>query len=515
MLENKIYHYRIKGIKSGEEVVSGDFSFTTLSKTALDNKIMAARSNGDLPKIYYVNNDTGDDSNDGLTTATTWKLPSYAASVAEAGDTIYLMNSTWTRDYIYFKNSGIDVAPITMAAYPGAKPTFDGVDRADKGIFPNYGVAIRIKEGEGYINIRGLTIHNYNSGIYARSRTDDGFYSDIHISDCEIYLVAVSAVMFTNINYSSITNCNFHDTGWNIVQLSSSYYSNSLKHILVKDNIIAKSPGASGGSGHGGVDIFQSSEGSLLRIDVISNTIYQVSAGIYRHSYNTQYEMYYINIRNNVIYDVIRGINPSFNESEVANNTIYNCTNQGIFIAYGGNPIIKNNIITNCLSGGAGIRIDSPATATLQYNNVWNNTNNYAGDNGESGEGDISIDPLFVDPAERDFHLKSEEGRCNGSTWLKDNVTSPVIDKGDPSSDYTKELSPNGNRINLGAYGNTTYASKTKEEIVIITPCDTYNTNSTSGIQKTEVIQALWDYLVEHSITKDDVIEVLRCYFTK
>jgi len=41
-----------------------------------------------------------------------------------------------------------------------------------------------------------------------------------------------------------------------------------------------------------------------------------------------------------------------------------------------------------------------------------------------------------------------------------DDVTSPGIAAGDPASDFTNEPQPNGARINMGAYGNTQYASK-------------------------------------------------------
>ena len=69
-------------------------------------------------------------------------------------------------------------------------------------------------------------------------------------------------------------------------------------------------------------------------------------------------------------------------------------------------------------------------------------------------------DPMFADSENFDFHLKSEGGRWNGSEWVADSVTSPSIDAGNPESEYGFELSPNGDRINMGYYGNTPFASK-------------------------------------------------------
>ena len=62
-----------------------------------------------------------------------------------------------------------------------------------------------------------------------------------------------------------------------------------------------------------------------------------------------------------------------------------------------------------------------------------------------------------------DVHLLSAEGyRLNdGSVGPATNVTSLAIDTGDPDSPCGEEPMPNGGRINLGAYGNTQFASKT------------------------------------------------------
>jgi hypothetical protein len=72
----------------------------------------------------------------------------------------------------------------------------------------------------------------------------------------------------------------------------------------------------------------------------------------------------------------------------------------------------------------------------------------------------ITGDPLFAGASSGDYHLKSTAGRWNGSAWVTDAVTSPCIDAGDPTSAYANEPTPNGERINLGCYGNTAEASK-------------------------------------------------------
>jgi hypothetical protein len=81
------------------------------------------------------------------------------------------------------------------------------------------------------------------------------------------------------------------------------------------------------------------------------------------------------------------------------------------------------------------------------------------------GIGNINADPLFAKPNHFDYHLKTEQtnGRYNPLTGIfefTDTVTSPCINTGDPKSDYSFEPPPNGGRINMGAYGNTSQASK-------------------------------------------------------
>ncbi|TGC08294.1 right-handed parallel beta-helix repeat-containing protein [Methanolobus halotolerans] len=129
--------------------------------------------------------------------------------------------------------------------------------------------------------------------------------------------------------------------------------------------------------------------------------------------------------------------------------------------------IVRNNIITNTVDSpvltndGYGInnRLGSNYRFVLENNVVWNNVNgNY--NNIDSYDTDINADPLFADPSDRDYHLKSAAGRWSDGDWILDPVTSPAIDAGHPVSDYSNEPGPNGNMINIGRYGNTAEASR-------------------------------------------------------
>ena len=81
---------------------------------------------------------------------------------------------------------------------------------------------------------------------------------------------------------------------------------------------------------------------------------------------------------------------------------------------------------------------------------------------GWPGMGNIDADPCFADPNKGDYHLKSQGGRWDAGieSWVFDDVTSPCIDAGDPSTPIGLEPFPNGGIINMGAYGGTAEASK-------------------------------------------------------
>jgi hypothetical protein len=81
---------------------------------------------------------------------------------------------------------------------------------------------------------------------------------------------------------------------------------------------------------------------------------------------------------------------------------------------------------------------------------------------GWPGTSNLDADPYFAAPRSSDYHLKSQAGRwdTNSQSWVKDGVTSPCIDAGDPMLPIGHEPFPNGGIINMGAYGGTAEASK-------------------------------------------------------
>jgi hypothetical protein len=169
----------------------------------------------------------------------------------------------------------------------------------------------------------------------------------------------------------------------------------------------------------------------------------------------------------------------------------------GIYDDENSRTMLTNCTLTkNSAYSGGGIFSQEPISILINCI-LWNNTpDQIAGlrtirnsniQGGVPGEGNIDVDPMFAKPGywsavndpnvavepddtnaiwiDGDYHLKSEIGRWDpaGESWIKDDVTSPCIDAGDPNSDWSGETWPHGGRINMGAYGGTREASMSLE----------------------------------------------------
>lgn len=171
----------------------------------------------------------------------------------------------------------------------------------------------------------------------------------------------------------------------------------------------------------------------------------------------------------------------TFYSGEDSNSVLKNfiIKNSGLAISlnYGSSPTIQNITCVDNLFGIAAYEDSNPDIRNCIF---YNNTNGdlfgceawySCFEGGILDKGNFYADPLFVDAANGDYHLKSEGWRWNesGESWTWDEVTSPCIDAGDPCSplgDEPMSISRDPNnlfglnqRINMGAYGGTPQAS--------------------------------------------------------
>jgi len=212
-----------------------------------------------------------------------------------------------------------------------------------------------------------------------------------------------------------------------------------------------------------GIKLYNSSNPILIGCSITTNAGSGVEMWKQAQGRHTFYN--YATITNCIIaengqHGIAGGIPIIINCTIVANNQ------RGIS---GSEPTVTNSIIYYNSVDSDVVQIESNLTVTVTYTDV---------QGGWPGTGNIDELPCFVeagfwDPngtpedinddfwVQGDYHLCSQAGRWDPSsqTWIQDVITSPCIDAGDPDSDWTAELLPNGGRINMGAYGGTPQAS--------------------------------------------------------
>jgi outer membrane protein assembly factor BamB len=136
-------------------------------------------------------------------------------------------------------------------------------------------------------------------------------------------------------------------------------------------------------------------------------------------------------VRNCVIRDMSQvGILVS-GKADVLNNTIVNNSVAGVH-STGPSTQARNNIVQQ---NGVGLKGSVAST----YNDV---SDGYA--ECSAGNGDLSQLVVFLDPVSGDY---------------RETASQPSLDAGKPGDQFSQEPNPNGNRINLGAFGNTPLAA--------------------------------------------------------
>jgi len=432
---------------------------------------------------YYVSL-SGSEGNNGLTEATAWRHIAYAATKAQAGDTVNIKGGNYGHEHVVIQNCGTLENYIIFKAYNG-EVILNGEDVTGYGIHLN---------GRSYITIDGITVTRYKFGILGQGNAHHvniynttayqnhngiGFEygpHDIHIQNCEVYNSVMSNIVFTGVRDSLIEDCINYA---NPALIDGGWFKTDYGYILTgktdgtfsSNNNILRNCTMLGGPWHGFALRHGSSNNKLINCRSY-DTLGEHFAPKELSEYNEFINCVAAGYKETAATSTTKW-SVGFNVKS-SNNKFINCVATddvlvGIAIGSGvealdipHNNLFKNCIVANCRNQG--INLVNGENNILRYNDVWNNGQNYVGCT--PGVGDISNDPLFVDAPNKDFHLKSQYGRWNGASWVEDAVTSPCIDAGDPSDDCCNEPLPNGGRINMGAYGNTEDASKSGPVVI-------------------------------------------------
>ncbi len=362
------------------------------------------------------------------------------------------------------------------------------------------------------IIIRGFTIDG-NRDENMNVESGKGYYNLIHFSDCRnisVYDMCLANNHGDGLKIDSCSNIRYYDN--KIYGLGhDALYASSCSDVEAYNNIVTcrtnsalrlyntnhaslyNNTVTSENAGGAGIEIQKYGTPAMDDIEVYNNTIYRTAlSGIWIFGSGPSYSLSSANvhIHHNRIYDtgtktsstIAGGIVSSGFNALVENNVFDGCYGSAIsqketYSAVPGSGYaitIRNNIITNTRfssAGGKGYGIYNLLTGThsfvLQNNCFYNNKGgNYKGVG--ASPSDIEGDPYYFNRNKNDYHLKSKSGRWDGSIWVNDNVSSPCIDAGYKLSDYSAEPEDNGNRINIGLYGNTKYASKSGNSISIV-----------------------------------------------
>lgn len=178
-----------------------------------------------------------------------------------------------------------------------------------------------------------------------------------------------------------------------------------------------------------------------------------------------------------------------------------------------GNRVASNSTV------GSEITVGESGAVNLAYSLVTGSSDAYCSGSIVAGTGVIYGDPLFVtddatvlskltrgtsmayyDPTKTtqeetigfDLHLRSKVGYFLNDGTLVENGTesSPAIDAANPTSDFSREGDPNGSRRNLGFYGNTAEASRSR---LVSAEIESVTISFPNGYSKPDVAVTLAD----------------------
>jgi hypothetical protein len=450
---------------------TGCTSASTLacSVTLNANSTVTAGYSAPVAGVTWYVSGTGDDSADGLTSATAFLSLQHAANQTHPGDTVLVMNGTYTNgcpscDVLDISTPGTATDWITFKAYPGQAPkiSFNGWE----GIF--------FEPTAAYIEVNGLTVlgNNYNvtlAGAQAQSTTtpDPAYNGNCIAADGRNGTATVRPHHLRILNntvgacggggvgtawsdYVTISGNTIYDTSWYSIYGSSaistwqnwnSDNSTAYKMIITGNRIFGNQeeiPVFSDG---------QITDGEGIIVDSTRNSAYQSSDPLSPYTGRTL-------IANNVVYTNGSSAIEVFESDhvDVVNNSSY----QDVFV-----PVLKGrgemdlnqtsdvNVINNIFSCAAGqnpVAVVPRTTSAIVLNyNLYFNGSNFG--DVASGPNDLTADPLFTDPA--------DSNRFN--VQLSVAPTSPAVGSGTsylaPATDFNGNPRPGSSgKFDRGAY---------------------------------------------------------------
>ncbi len=388
-------------------------------------------------KVSGPNTCTISDPNEAVTEVSFWGLDSYEFSVTVSDGQLQDVESA-TVDVV------VDVAYVST----------DGNDNTGLGTIDN--PFETVQKGIDMVQDNGAVI--VMPGTYYETIDFAGKKACVRSSNPGDPNIVANTVIDANssgtvVTFSSAEDTNSILSGFTITggdtTLGGGIYINGASPIIEK-NVITNNSASSKGGG-----VYCQESSATIRYNKISNNHSFSVGGI---CFNSSFAVLYNNLIVNNSAEYSSGVACIEGQPRIVNNTIVGNVAVNTFLSASGlyigssslSPIINNNII-GFNDGAPGlVDIFGFDPNYFSYNNVYGHpdgdylswslpTPDQTGVNGN-----ISVDPLFTNIDANDYHL------LPGSL---------LIDAGDPNSGWRSEPRPNGGRINLGVYGNTSEAT--------------------------------------------------------
>ena len=398
-----------------------------------------------------------------------------ALGMATDGDTVYLGGGTYVGSggavvtvthtiTLYGGWDGTATTPVVRD--PNAHPTtLDGEDSRhvvyiDGDVAPTIdGFIITGGEAEdgGGIYVYDASPLIQNNVITANHTIDGGAYTDgrgggIYVGGNSTAVIAQNHILSNTSGYGG----GIYHNSWVAITITSNKIAGNVVSYLGGGIIVEKSPdiiqsnviSANSADDDGGGICLWNAAPQIEANRIVDNSAF-AGGGIWMGNNSTPSLM-----NNLLIGNAPDGLWVDSSSPAVINNTIVGSglpnTGDGIhLLSYPGcsPPYCAAGVYTNniVVSYEVGIYGTGPVTPVIDYNDVWGNTTaDYALPAGVvTGTHNISLDPLFTNPAAGNYHLQSD---------------SPCVDAGDPagvppapSTDVDGDSRPFGDGVDIGA----------------------------------------------------------------
>jgi len=424
------------------------------------------------PAVTYYVSGTGSDSANGLSTATAFLTLQHAANLSQPGDTVDVMNGTYTNticatcDVLDIYNPGTPNNWITYQAYPGQSPviSFNGWE------------GILFEPTAAYIEVNGFTVVGNNANVtLAQAKAQSTTNPDPAFNGNCIAADGRKGTPTARPNHILILNNVISECGGGGIATAWSDY------ITISGNTIYNSAWYSiyGASGISTWENWSSDSSTTYKMFITANRLFGNSELVPVFNNNppeiTDGEAIIVDSTRNSAYNSTNDPLPPYTgRTFIANNVIYSNGSSAIEVFQSDHVDVVNNssyqdvtnppvsgrgemnlnqasdvnVINNIFYSAIGqnpVAVDRGTTSSimLNYNLYFNGSN--TGDVA-NGPNDLTANPLYVDPV--------DSSPLN--VLLTESPSSPAVGSGTsnlaPSTDFAGNPRPGPTGYDRGAY---------------------------------------------------------------